>query len=459
MEVLPLGIAWVAAVLLAPFNGRQKWVGWLAVEALAASFIATIWLAVIVLRDGPQTMVAGGWVAGVGITLRADELGIVFALVSLGALLAALTYEVLGGVHERTLPTLVMFMAAGLSGLFLTGDVFNFYVFFEISMAAAFVLISYGRQDRQIRAALLFMVVNIVGSVIFLSGIAALYHVTGTLDMRQIAALLDTQAAESIILIGVMFLVAFSIKLGLFPFHFWLPPVYRDSWPAVAAILSGALANIGSYGLIRFGADLMVVELQLGATALLILGAVSIVYGANQAVSVRTASEALAYSTIGQAGYILIALGVGGPIGYSAAVLYALINPLNKVVLFLATGLRGWLVGACFFIGALSVAGVPPAVGFFGKLALFQAGVAADSISLIVLIFAGGALSFVYMFQIYQRGFWAIDRSILPSPLSSRLLLLSLAGIILFFGIWPEPLLALSQRAADILVLRLEQLP
>ena len=452
MLILPLLIAWAAAVLLALLDGRRPWVGWLAVGAMASVFAATLRLALSVIRDGPRELVAGGWPVGIGIALRADQLGVLFALLSSGILLIALTYEVLEGVHERALPALVLFLATGLTGLFLTGDAFNFYVFFEVSMTASFVLATYGQREREIRAALIFTVVNLLGSVLFLGAIAGLYHLTGTLDMRAIAAAAGTLEQNSVTLTAVVIFVAFSVKLGLFPFHFWVPPVYRDTWPAVAAILSGAVANIGSYGLLRFGVGLLPRELQLSAGALLLLGASSILYGAVQAIGGRSTSEALAYSSIGQAGYILIALGIGGTIGYQAAILFALINPLNKALLFLAVGLRGWLVGAAFAIGAFSVAGIPPAIGFFGKAALFRAGLASGNVALPILLFLGGALSFVYMFRMYQRDHWDKAAPGASSSRRARLLVLGVAGLILALGVWPEPLLLASLRAAEALL-------
>ena len=456
MIVLPLGIVWFAAVALSLLDGRRRWVGWFAVAALAARLGATCWLGTEVLRDGPVETVAGNWPSGVGITLRADALGLLFALVSLGVLLAALVYEVLGGVRTRAFPALVLFEATGLTGLFLTGDVFNFYVFFEIAMIAAYVLTGYGERSRQLRAAMIFAVVNLLGSVLFLIAIAALYHVTGSLDMRVVAARMAITEANPAVITAAVLFVAFSVKLGLFPFHFWLPAVYTGVRPAVSAILSGALANVGGYGLLRFGAGILPRELDLGAAALLVLGTASIVYGGLQAISRHDPDEVLAYSAIGQVGYVLIALGVGGPVGYAAAILYTVINALNKTLLFLSAGLRGWLVGAAFVVGAFSVAGVPPAAGFFGKAALFRTGLAAHGtaapVLLVSLVFIGGALSFVYMFQLYQRRFWATgDETTAVSPVPRRVLGAALAVIVIGVGVWPEPLLALSERAAAVL--------
>lgn len=451
--VLPLALPWFAAVVLGLLDGRRPRNGWLAVAALGASLVWLIVLAATVLTDGAIELVAGGWPVGVGIALRADALGTAFAVVSSGVLLAALVYEVAGGVVGRALPSVVLFLATGLAGLFLTGDAFNFYVFFEVSMVSAFVLSAYGQGRRELRAALVFTVVNLLGSVLFLSGLAGLYHVTGTLDMRQIALRMLAVEPSSSILIATTIFVAFGLKLGLFPFHFWLPPVYRDSRPAVAAILSGAVANIGSYGLLRFG-DLLLFELRFGAPVLVAIGTASIVYGAVLAVSSRRPADVLAYSAIGQAGYILSALAIGGPLGYAAAVLYAFLNAANKTVLFLAAGLRGPLVGAAFAVGAFSVAGIPPAAGFLGKLALFRVGIEQGSAGLVILIFVGGALSFVYMLQIYQRTFWTPEAAAATAPVSRRsprLLVAGLAALLIVTGLWPEPLLAVSREAAAAL--------
>jgi multicomponent Na+:H+ antiporter subunit D len=374
-----------------------------------------------------------------------------FALVSGVMLLAAAVQSVLEGVQDRTFPGLVLLLATGLNGLFLTGDMFNFYVFFEIAMTAAYVLTTYGGGRRELSAALVFAAVNLLGSSVFLLAIAGVYRVTATLAMDSIALRMADAEPNAAILIAVGFFIAFGVKLGLFPFHFWLPTVYTGARPAVAAILSGALANIGAYGLIRFGAGLLPKELELGATALILIGCASIVYGGVLAISRRDPAETLAYSAIGQVGYVLVALGVGGPVGLAAAVLYALVNSLNKTMLFLAVGVRGPLISAVFALGALSVAGMPPAVGFLGKLALVHTGIVARSPALVALLVAGSALSFVYMFQMYQHEFWRTTGPGHASRWPLQLLPAMLAVLVLAAGLWPEPLLALSRDAAALL--------
>ena len=446
---LSLVVPWVAGAMLVLFDGRRTWVGWLAAAALGASIAALVVLAVSVLEDGPVTATTGDWPAGVGISLRADALGVLFALLSSVAVLAATVHEVIDGVRERTYPGLVLLLVTGLTGVFLTGDLFNFYVFFELAMTAAYVLATYGGARAELGAALVFTTVNLLGTFIFLLSVAGIYHVTGTLEMAAIGARMDGVDPNAAVLLAVGFFVAFSVKLGLFPFHFWLPTVYAEARPAVAAILSGGLANIGAYGILRFGGELLPRELELAATALIVIGCASIVYGGILAVSRRSAGEMLAYSAIGQVGYVLVAIGVGGPVGFAAAILYSVVNAFNKTLMFLASRIRGALVGTAFAIGALSVAGVPPAAGFVGKLELFRA--ASDSWPLVALFVLGSALSFVYVFQLYQYDFWRGERSGLPNPWPQQAVVAGLALLILAAGVWPEPLLALSQDAAEVL--------
>ena len=446
-------VPWAAGTLLISLDGRRRPVAWLSVAVLVAGLVLLVLLTVRVASTGAVQVVTGGWPAGVGIVLRADALGLAFAIVSQLVLLAAAVHEAVPGPRARTFPGLLTLLAAGLTGLFLTADVFNFYVFFEVAMTASYALTAYGGGQRQLRAALVFAAVNLLGSFIFLLSVAGAYRISGALAMADVAQGVVRAGANAGLLVAVGFFVAFSTKLGLFPFHFWLPTVYAGSRPAVAAVLSGAVANIGGYGLIRFGVGIFPAQLRASATALVVLGAASIVYGGVLAVSRGDTAELLGYSAIGQVGYVLVAVGVGGPIGLAAAVFYSLVNALNKGLLFLTAGLRGPLVAGAFAVGALSVAGVPPAAGFVGKLVLFRTAVAAGSPALVVLLLVGSALSLLYMFQTYQRQFWrsgpADDAPV--SPLPRRILVGSLAALVLVVGLWAEPLWRLSQLAAHSL--------
>ncbi|CAN5744754.1 Na+/H+ antiporter subunit D [soil metagenome] len=444
---LPLGILWFGAVIVAMLDGTRHRNAVLSIVILASALVSTLVLGADVYRNGTQEMVVGGWEQGVGISLRIDALGIIFAALSLAVLLAALVFETANGIKARIFPALVLFMGLGLTGVFFTGDAFNFYVFFEIAMISAYVLASYGETPRQFRSAFIFIVVNLLGSMLFLISIAALYHTTGRLDMVGIKAQVPLVAESPVVLISAVVFVAFGLKLGLFPFHFWLPAVYTGTRASVAAILSGALANIGSYGLIRFGADLLPRELEFGAPVLLVLGATSILYGGVQSISRHSANEVLAYSSIGQVGYIMVALAIGGDAGVFAAILYTVINGWNKALLFLAVSMRGWLVGTAFVIGAFSVAGVPPAAGFLGKVVMFRAAIEDASWSIVALVLLGGGLSFLYMFQLYRRRFWIAGEEEEESAHLPQVIVVGMAVGLLAIGLWPQPLLELTDQA------------
>jgi multicomponent Na+:H+ antiporter subunit D len=206
--------------------------------------------------------------------------------------------------------------------------------------------------------------------------------------------------------------------------------------------------------LLRFGGAILPGELALSSAALIILGSLSIAYEALQAIARRDTREVLAYSSIGHAGYVLIGLGIGGPVGLGAAVIFSIANALNKTLLFLGSELRGRLAATAFLVGALSVAGVPPTAGFFGKAALFDAGIEAGSIATVVLLFVGGALSFLYLFQIYQHDRWRPreerEREMPEGAArpAQRAVALVVAAVVVAFGLWPEPLLAIGEQAA-----------
>ncbi len=457
--VSPLAILWIGGLILALVDGRRRDTGRLAALLLGAGLVATILLARQVLVEGEIEMVAGNWPTGVGITLRADALGVTFALTAMAVILISYLYELVGGIESRTFPALTLFLAAGLTGLFLTGDAFNFYVFFEIAMISSYVLAAYGEERRQLRAAVIFTVVNLLGTVFFLFGIVSLYHVTGTLDMAAIAGRMPVVEENPSLIVGTLLFVALALKLGIFPFHTWLPAVYTGVHASVAAMFSGALAIIGAYGLLRIGAGMLPRILESSTTVLIALGLLSILYGGLQAVSRHEPSAVVAYSSIGQVGYILIAIAVGGSTGFAAAVLFTVINSINKTLLFLASARLDRYSGLAYAIGGLSVAGIPLAVGFWGKAALLRATVTSDSeiasVMLTATVIAGGVLSIIYMFQSFGRTYWHAEGG--PEGTAARqrtAIVVLVAVLVLFVGIWPEPLLAISDLAATALIPR-----
>ena len=228
--------------------------------------------------------------------------------------------------------------------------------------------------------------------------------------MVSIAARMPIVEENPAIVTGTLLFVALGVKLGIFPFHFWLPAVYTGVHASVAAMLSGALAIIGAYGMLRIGAGMLPRELELSAPVLIALGVASILYGGLLSISRHDPAAVVAYSAIGQVGYILIAVAIGGAVGYGAAILFTIWNSMNKTLLFLSGGQLNRYAGIAYAIGGLSVAGIPPVGGFWGKTAVLRATLIADGqiarAFLAAMVVIGGGLSLLYMFQSYGRTYW-----------------------------------------------------
>src|SRR5690606_24506255 len=239
---------WIAGVLLLLLDGSRRAVAGLGAAVLLAVCAADLTFLWHAASAGPIDVVTGGWPPGVGIRLRGDVTAYLFSSVTSAVLAAVLAHHVLSPERFRAMPGLITLLCAGLHGVFLTGDAFNFYVFFELAMVTSFSIASYGRGRRELTATIGFVMVNLLGSVLFLIAVASLYHVTGTLDFVQLGQRSPRASPGSDVLVGAMLVAAFALKLGMFPFHAWVPPVYRDARPASSVALAGALAMIGIYG-------------------------------------------------------------------------------------------------------------------------------------------------------------------------------------------------------------------
>jgi multicomponent Na+:H+ antiporter subunit D len=444
--VLTLLIVWIGGAAAALVDGRRRWVGVAATLVLLAALALMITVAQEVSARGHVETITGGWPPEIGIRLRVDRLSVILALSSISILLVSLLYQVAAGVTHRVVPAATLFLATGLTGLFWTADVFNFYVFFEISMAASFVLVGQGEEPQELGAAFIFMAVNLLGSTLFLVAVAAIYYVAGTLDMAAVGGIARTLPTQENALIGSLVLAAFGMKLGIFPFHMWVRAVYGRAHPAVAAVLSGALATIGSYGVLRFGTVLFSRELAEAGELLILLGGASAIYGGCLAVSRVHAGEVLAYSSVAQVGFILIALGIGGRRGLSAAALFAVGNAMTKALLFLAAPLGGRVARAAFLVGALSLAGMPLTLGFVAKLALLEASVGAERPILTGVIVLASVLTLLYVFPLYQRLYWAAEARPRGVDLQQGLVAV-LALIVVGLGVWADPVLSFTHHA------------
>ena len=427
--VLPLASG-ALLLLLESARGRAlaRWVPWL--SALATLGLLVVAARLLARADGGavQAYLVGNWPAPFGIALALDRLGALLVLLTAAVACGALAYA-LGGTDRRGLHfhSLFQFQLMGLNGAFLTADLFNLFVFFEVLLAASYGLLLHGRgagQRRRLQASVHYVIFNLAGSALFLFALGLLYGVLGTLNMADLAvkwaqlASGEQRLAQSA---ALLLLTVFAVKAALLPLYFWLPDTYAAASAPVGALFA-IMTKVGVYAVLRvttliFGAAVAAPWLVGLALATLALAAV----GALAATHLR---GLVAYLVVASAGTLLLAAGLGTEGTLAAGLFYLVNSTLVAALWFLladrVAAARGgsdllqprpfggpWgALGAVFFVAAVAVAGVPPLAGFMGKALLLQAaggtplatwvvaGVLASSLAVMVALARAGSVIF-----------------------------------------------------------------
>lgn len=466
--------------------------------AVAVGLLA--WLVVLApTAPGAAAYQLGGWPAPFGITLVADALAVfvlgLTAAVALPALLFSVPY--LDSADQQIFyHPLFHFLLAGISGAFLTGDLFNLFVWFEVILMASYVLIAFYGGPKHTRATLWFLVLNIVGSALMLLAIGGLYATTGTLNFADMARRLADPVAYGVAvgpvvgLSGLLFTV-FALKAGLVPFQFWVPSAYTAAPLPVTALLAGATKKVGVYAIIRLyytvfsSTDVAVTVPWVGSEsilgfiglALLVMAVASIAVGGIGAVQAASLEEIFAYSSIGQVGFIVMPLAIGAmvsdPTIHHLAVLtslvFALHHALTKSMLFLIAGtvrnatgvnqladlngLAGQFpaIGGAFLVGCLSLIGIPPLSGFVGKLLVFDVAVRLNAYIAGIALLIGSLLTIAYTTRAWTASFWGEQSPPVAAGQSNHYqvaVILLLAAMVIAIGIGFEPIARFADAAA-----------
>lgn len=413
---------WVAAPILLPLaagvvalmvDSRPR-------AAALVSIVSTIGLGLIAIHlliaasSGSITVyLLGNWRAPFGIALALDRLSALMVALTAAIGLVSVLYARGGdaqGPHDGRgahFHALVQFQLAGVCGAFLTADLFNLFVFFELLLIASYGLLLHGGSAPRVRAAIHYVIFNLVGSALFLVAVALLYGVTGTLNMADLAVRIAAVAPQSAPLVHaaiLLLLVVFGVKAALFPLYFWLPETYRAA-PAPVAALFAIMTKVGVYGVARvstlmLGADAGSLA-DVGRDELTWLALATLALATGGALAAPRLRTLAAYLAIASTGTLLLALGLGSPNSVAAAVFYLVPSTLVGAALFLLidtiTAGRGEAadrlvaaplatraaLGALFFLFALEAAGLPPFGGFVGKLMLLQASVEATGVAVV----------------------------------------------------------------------------
>jgi multicomponent Na+:H+ antiporter subunit D len=423
---LPLAIP-LAAAALSILTGRWRNVQRLiSITALTAVLGVSIALLIGADADGFVVHRSGGWRAPLGITLVVDRLAGLMLVVSSLVLLAVMVYAIGQAGQERqrvVFHPVYLVLATGVSASFLTADLFNLFVAFEMMLAASYVLITIGGRPDQVRSGMSYVIISLVASTLFITVLALLYASTGTVNMADLSLRLAELDGGVRAAFSLALLVVFGIKAGLFPLFFWLPDSYPTAPGPVTAIFAGLLTKVGVYAIIRTQTLLFGAPDWMG-TVLLVVAALTMTIGVLGAIAQDDMKRILAFHIISQIGYMIFGLGLFTVAGLAGAVFYIVHHIIVKTALFLVAGLVdrragssrlsevGGLVRSApvlallFAVPALSLAGIPPFSGFLAKFALVDAGIAASSWYIVAISLAVGLLTLFSMTKIWAGAFW-----------------------------------------------------
>lgn len=474
LPVLP--ILWplaTAVVLLLVFGGSaraQRVAGLVSLLGLIALEIA-----LLARTSGGDIAVyrLGNWPAPFGIVLMADRLSAMMLLLASVTGLATLWFA-FWDVDERRerfqFHPMFQFLLMGINGAFLTGDIFNLFVWYEVTLISTYGLLTLGSEARQLRAGVPFIALNLLGSTLFLTAVGLLYGVTGTLNMAHLSQVTPTLTgpAQTVLqAVAVMLLMVFGLKAAIFPLYFWLPDGYPAPPAAVSAFFGGVATKVGVYSMMRVFPLVFAAQEAMLGEALMALGALSMLIGVWGAVCQTELRRLLSFHIVSQIGYLVFGLGLWSEAGLAAAIFYMAHYTVVKCALFLVAGLMERITGqnnlkkigglmegfpllaTLFFVGGLSLAGVPPWSGFFAKLGIVVAGFQQQRYLYTAVAVLTGFFTLFSMMKIWHMSFWGETKGERrPAPrwlYASVLLLVSFSAV---FAVAAQPLLRFSRASA-----------
>ena len=481
------------AAPLAVLLGNRRVVQLLALAVCWTTFGLAIWMVAIVNSAGPVSYELGGWAPPYGIEYRVDQLNsfIIMFISGMGAIV--LTYsphsldaEIPQSQHYLFYPMYLLCMT-GLMGICVTGDLFNVFVFLEISSLSTYALISLGKTRRAPLAAFQYLIMGTIGATFLLIGIGLLYQMTGTLNMADIALQLENQrvvndghwAGSRTLLVAFAFLtVGLCIKMAVFPLHTWLPNSYAYAPSVVTAFVAATSTKVSVYAFIRviFGifTPRFAFELLPLDNALWSFSLIGIFIASIAAIFQQNVKRRLAYSSIAQVGYMLLGISMANVGGLSAGIVHMFNHALIKGGLFMVVGcfvlrlgsvhLDDWKgagrtmpwTSLAWVLGGLGLIGVPVTCGFISKWLLLTSALEQDLIPVAILMLISSLLAVVYVWQVIEVLYFAPPSEKAKQATEAPLLMLVttyvVVGANLVFGVWTTYSAGLATKAAKALM-------
>ena len=477
--LLPLG----SAVLVFLLRDRGPLARRLSVAACGLLLALSLALMTAVARHGVIAAQMGGWPSPFGITLVADLLSAVMVLITAITGLAVAVYA-LADIDARRealgFHALFQVLLAGVCGAFLTGDLFNLYVWFEVMLIASFGLLVLGGDKAQLDGGIKYVALNLVSTVLFLTGIGLIYGLTGTLnlaDLHLAVRAVETQGLLTVV--AVLFIIAFGVKAAIFPLFFWLPASYHTPPVAVSAVFAGLLTKVGVYALIRAFTLIFTQDTDYTHGLLLAIAGLTMVTGVLGAAAQSEFRKILSFHIVSQIGYMVLGLALYTPLALLGAVFYLVHHIIVKANLFLVSGIARRLTGSfdlaavgglykasplltlLFLVPAFSLAGFPPLSGFWAKLLLIKASLEAGAYLIAGTALAVGLLTVFSMTKIWTEVFWkphpagfepALSRIERPALVALLLPVIALVCLTVLIGLFPQPFVSFAERTAGQLL-------
>ncbi|SET65717.1 multicomponent Na+:H+ antiporter subunit D [Salinibacillus kushneri] len=428
LAVLPIIIPLLAGIVAVFFAKKTMAVRIFAQVLTLLNLAVSIGIAFYVIQYGTVTLETGGWAAPYGIILVADPLAIFLVLTTNIIATASVFYAPNSLTHKQEqfyFYTFYFLLISGVSGAFLTGDLFNLFVFFEVLLMASYGLIVLGGEKIQLRESLKYVLLNLFSSMLFVTAIAFLYSVTGTVNMAQLAERIQEVEQTGILTtIGILLFFVFATKGAIFPLYFWMPKSYIVPNSVVSALFGALLTKVGIYSIVRTFTLIFIHNPEVTHELFLWLAALTMIFGVIGALSTNNVKLIIVYNIIPAVGFMLMGIGLFNHDGLAGSVYYLLQDIIIKACLFLMVGaliyvtgtsnlkkMKGLihhfpLLGWMFFIGGLVLAGIPPFSGFIGKLLLLQGAIQEGRYVIVIIGLLTSLLILLSIMRIFTRGFW-----------------------------------------------------
>lgn len=483
LVVMPVLIPFVAGALLIMLRQRIGWHVQVAAAAFLLLVLSNIALIARVADQGVVVMTMGRWLAPFGIAFSVDMVSALFALAaSIVGLVATLYAEEDVPLGERRYGffAFLLLLVGGVSGAFMTGDIFNLYVWFEVLLISSFGLIIYGGEKIQLDGAVKYAVLNLIATTLFLTATGLLYGLTGTLNFADLARVMpELQQGAPLAAIGALFLLAFGMKAAGFPVNFWLPASYHTPKLVVSAVFAGLLTKVGIYALFRVTSLVFPTPPDVFRFTLIAVAIATMLIGVFGALAQNNVRRLLGFLVVSGIGMMLVGVALATEEALMGALFYALHSIIVMTALYFAVGVIERTAGtnqltalgglyrhqpffaAIFLILSFAVAGLPPFSGFWPKVVLVKASLAVEENVLTAAILVTGFLTTLAMGRVWALTFWRpADAVSGVSPPAAEdglrpMLVIPmgvLTALVVIVGLFPETVFALAETGAKGLI-------